>query len=162
MVSLVAFAGGGAGAMLSGITLKGALAFATFLAFGAFLVMLGMSTVLERRRFVLAAARARGRIVALQEGTHTRGMGKRFVHPVIEFRDGSGRTQRFTGDQGFYNRSAYVPRGLRWGTEVDVLYDPARPHDAHIAGRMLYFGGAVGIALGFAFLALSVVALEIR
>lgn len=49
-----------------------------------------------------------------------------FVFPVIEFTSPQGAAIRFTSDTG-------RRRGLKEGSTVRVMFDPARPHDASLA-----------------------------
>ncbi len=80
----------------------------------------------------------------------SRGPARKFYFPIIGFTTSKGERIRFTSGTG-------QPTAYPKGSEVRVLYDPARPHEAELATfKALWLFPAVTAAFGLPFLAAGV------
>lgn len=127
-----------------------------FVAVGAFTQ--GVALLLARRpvRMLRAGGRARGRIIGNDEEmvASTRGPGRLFHFPKIAFTTAKGEPVVFRSRMG-----RRVPETV--DSDVDVLYDPATPHEAEVATfRNLWLFPLITSVCGLPFLAAGLFALR--
>ncbi|MGH6932218.1 MAG: DUF3592 domain-containing protein [Dongiaceae bacterium] len=103
---------------------------------------------IDTRRFVAAAATAQGEVIdviASQDSDDDV-----VYRPRVRFRTADGRDQEFTSTIGS------KPAGFYVGEVIEVMYDPARPSDAHINSFFqLWFAPLVLGGMGTTFVILS-------
>jgi hypothetical protein len=120
---------------------------------GLALVAYSVSLHRKEKQFQARACRARGQVVAIEEGPDTVDGGV-LLYPVVEFRAPGGRTVEFRHPVGTY------PCWYRVGQPVTVLFDPEEPDRARVDSFLSRsFGGLVPGCVGGAFLLLSLVCL---
>jgi hypothetical protein len=118
---------------------------------GAVLVVLGVKTLMDTRRFLTTAKVARGVVVRVDQRVVTEQRGPsddpyyvQVTHkfPVVEFTTAYEQVAQFRADDG----------SLRVGDSVRLLYDPANPRNARLdnwGNRWAGFLALTGIGLGF-------------
>lgn len=120
------------------------------LLFGSFFIYTNTS------RFIARAARAEGRVVALDRSIGSSGSSSTY-RPVVEFTSTSGRRIEFTSSVGS-NPPAY-----RVGEPVAVLYDPSDPYQARIKSFFqLWFGFMIVFILGAIFAGIGLTIILVR
>jgi hypothetical protein len=91
------------------------------------LVLVAARLVARTLRRMRAGGRARGVVVGNEKTFASSGQGQPYFRRTVRFAANDGRSHTFTSPVG---------RGRPWveGAKVDVIYDPADPADAEIAG----------------------------
>lgn len=105
---------------------------------GALFVAIALVQLVASTTFARTAQRAQGEVVALNAGP---------AHPQVRFTTSDGQTVEFP-QGGFVSQAV--------GDRVEVLYDPAHPHDAVVDAFGARFGfpslelaaGLAGLAAG--------------
>ncbi len=118
-----------------------------FLAMGAAVLAYGASLFVAKLRFVRHAVPATGMVVRREAEPNARSWRPACYFPVVAFDTAEGRQVVFRSPEILRDRACRV------GTELEVLYDGARPERARIAaGRWydvfmtLYLGALVSAA----------------
>jgi hypothetical protein len=112
---------------------------------GVVVIVCGIRKVRYGRHLQAVGVRTRGVVVDLRWSNHV-------AYPVVRFTTADGREVEMRGETG------RDPPARRVGDVVEVLYDPADPERARIAG-WTHSGGFVGtllILFGLVFVALAV------
>lgn len=117
----------------------------------------GGALLLARRpiRLLRAGGRARGMLLDSEKAMvqANRGPARPFYFPVVSFTTPQGERICFKSSTG--QRSAHSK-----GSDVRVLFDPARPHDAELVSfKTLWLFPTVTAAFGLPFLAAGVIGL---
>ena len=128
----------------------------TFVAVGA--AMQGIALLLARRplRLLWTGGRARGLVTDNDEAIISSGRGppRRYFLPIVSFATGRGEQVVFKSSTGGRNP---IPRD----SEVEVLYDPVRPHEAMLVTfRSLWLFPLVTAASGAPFLLFGIFGLR--
>ena len=125
--------------------------------FGAAMVAGGAAMLIKTRRFVAAANRTPGKVVAHETRTSestdddNRSVQKTYYHPIIEFKDASGVQRRVTSDTGSN------PKSYADGAAVTVLYDQDDPEKAKIESfGQLWLMPAILLGMGLIFLIITI------
>lgn len=127
-----------------------------FIAAGTFAQAAAVMLARRPLRLLRAGGRARGRVVGSEEDVVSGGRDapRRFHFPRIAFTTANGAAIVFRSRTG--RRVAEAA-----GTDVDVLYDPAAPHEAEAATfRNLWMFPLLASAFGLPFLVLGLAALR--
>ncbi len=122
---------------------------------GLALVAHSVSLRRKEQQFQARACRARGRVVAIEEGPGPVDGGM-LLYPVVEFRAPGGRTVEFRHTVGTY------PCWYRVGQSVAVLFDPEEPDRARVDSVLSRsLGGLAAGCVGGAFLVVSLICLVV-